>query len=108
MYGKKSRAQVDKMSTCDWWKVVGELPSTPRYGQMARVHQKSKTTRDVPTPYPTREPLPVNLPEIESDELEGEVEEELLPTDDKETLTSNMCQEGEHRPSISSWPKQSH
>jgi hypothetical protein len=30
VYGKKSGAQVDKMSTCKWWKVVRELSSTPR------------------------------------------------------------------------------
>jgi hypothetical protein len=94
IYGKKSGAQVDKMSTRDWQKVVGELSSTPRKGKMARVHQKSKATRDVPVPFPTREPSPVNLPATESDESKGEVEEELLPINDEETLTLNMCQEG--------------
>jgi hypothetical protein len=56
------------MSTCDWQKVVGELSSTPRKGKTARVHQKLKATRDVPVPFPTREPSPVNLPATESDE----------------------------------------
>jgi hypothetical protein len=91
VYGKKSGAQVDKMSTRNWQKVVGELFSTPRKGKMARVHQKSKATRDVPVPFPTIEPLPVNLPETESDESEGEVEEELFPTNNEETLMLNMC-----------------
>jgi hypothetical protein len=94
VYGKKSQAQVDKMSTRNWRKVVGELSSTPRKGKTAGVYQKSKATRDVPIPFPTRKPLTVNLPVTESGKLEGEVEEELLHTNDEETLTLNMYWEG--------------
>ena len=92
IYGKKSRSQVDKMSTREWKKVVGELSSAPK--QMPKVLQKSKAPRNVPAPPSMREPSPPDEPETDEFESEGAVEEELLADSDEQISLLKMCQEG--------------
>ena len=92
IYSKKSGSQVDKMSTREWKKVVGELSRAPK--QMPKVLQKSRAPRNVSAPPSTREPSPPEDSETDDFESEGAVEEELLADSDEQISLLKMCQEG--------------
>ena len=55
--------------------------------------QKSKATK-VPTSLPQRDQTPENSSEGESKQSDAEVEEELLQSNDKGSLSAKVCQEG--------------